>query len=54
MAAPGAGVEAVGHRVVHGGARFREHVLVDDGVVAAIRELTPLAPLHNAPALAAL
>jgi acetate kinase len=39
---------------VHGGARFREHVLVDDAVVAAIRELTPLAPLHNAPALDAL
>ena len=38
---------AVGHRVVHGGARFDGPVLVDDGVLAAIRELTPLAPLHN-------
>ena len=38
---------AVGHRVVHGGPRFTEPVLVDDGVVAAIRELVPLAPLHN-------
>ena len=38
---------AVGHRVVHGGPRFTEPVLIDDGVVAAIRELVPLAPLHN-------
>ncbi|NUW34293.1 acetate kinase [Nonomuraea sp. SMC257] len=38
---------AVGHRVVHGGTRFREAVLVDDGVIAAIEELAPLAPLHN-------
>ena len=38
---------AVGHRVVHGGPRFTEPVVVDDGVVAAIRELVPLAPLHN-------
>jgi acetate kinase len=40
-------IAAVGHRVVHGGARFREPVLVDDGVLAAIRELSELAPLHN-------
>jgi acetate kinase len=46
--------EAVGHRVVHGGSRFREPVLVDDEVTEALRELTPLAPLHNAPALRAL
>ena len=46
--------DAVGHRVVHGGSRFVEPVVVDDEVTAAIRELTPLAPLHNAPALAAL
>jgi acetate kinase len=38
---------AVGHRVVHGGPRFTEPAVVDDGVVAAIRELVPLAPLHN-------
>ena len=46
--------DAVGHRVVHGGARFVEPVVVDEEVVAAIRELTPLAPLHNAPALRAI
>lgn len=38
---------AVGHRVVHGGRRFTEPVRVDDEVVAALRTLAPLAPLHN-------
>jgi acetate kinase len=46
--------DAVGHRVVHGGARFRDPVLVDDEVAQAIRELSSLAPLHNAPALRAI
>jgi len=41
------GVAAVGHRVVHGGERFIEPTLIDDDVVAAIRDLVPLAPLHN-------
>jgi acetate kinase len=40
-------VTAVGHRVVHGGTRFREPALIDDAVIDAIRELIPLAPLHN-------
>lgn len=39
--------EAVGHRVVHGGTRFRAPVLIDEQVMAAIEELSPLAPLHN-------
>ncbi len=38
---------AVGHRIVHGGARFTEPTLVDDGVLAALEALVPLAPLHN-------
>jgi acetate kinase len=38
---------AVGHRVVHGGTRFRAPTTCDDSVIAAIRELSPLAPLHN-------
>jgi acetate kinase len=46
--------DAVGHRVVHGGSRFRDPVVVDDGVKAAIAELSPLAPLHNRPALEAV
>lgn len=38
---------AVGHRVVHGGDRFRGPTLIDDEVCETIRELIPLAPLHN-------
>ncbi|WFE57820.1 acetate kinase [Micromonospora sp. WMMD712] len=49
-----AGLTAVGHRVVHGGRRFTEPVLVDDGVFAAIGELVPLAPLHNPANLAGI
>jgi acetate kinase len=48
------GIDAVGHRIVHGGARFREPVLLDAGVEEAIRELSALAPLHNAPAVRAV
>jgi acetate kinase len=40
-------VVGVGHRVVHGGARFSMPTLIDDEVVAAIEALVPLAPLHN-------
>ncbi len=52
----GAGLtaEAVGHRVVHGGAKFREPTVLDDTVVAAIHELEALAPLHNGPSLAGI
>ncbi|HEX6517747.1 MAG TPA: acetate kinase [Nocardioidaceae bacterium] len=38
---------AVGHRVVHGGARFADPTLIDDDVVAQVADLVPLAPLHN-------
>ena len=37
----------IGHRVVHGGERFREPAVINDAAVDAIRELIPLAPLHN-------
>jgi acetate kinase len=47
-------VDAVGHRVVHGGRRFQQAVLVDDAVRQAIRELAELAPLHNPVALAGI
>ncbi len=40
-------VAAVGHRIVHGGERFREPTLVDDDVLDAIDDLSVLAPLHN-------
>jgi acetate kinase len=46
--------DAVGHRVVHGGDRFREPVVVDDAVRRALDELTDLAPLHQPKSLAAL
>jgi acetate kinase len=42
-----ADVTAVAHRVVHGGSRFSEPVVVDDEVLAEIRALSALAPLHN-------
>jgi acetate kinase len=45
-------VTAVGHRVVHGGSRFTEPVLIDDDVIAGIEALVPLAPLHNPGSLA--
>ncbi|MFO7946060.1 MAG: acetate kinase [Armatimonadota bacterium] len=44
-------IEAVGHRVVHGGEKFAESVLIDDEVIAAIDEFSELAPLHNPPNL---
>lgn len=40
-------IDAVGHRVVHGGEHFRAPALIDDSVVAKIRAVSPLAPLHN-------
>ena len=39
--------DAVGYRVVHGGARYRSPVVVDDAVVRGIEELATMAPLHN-------
>jgi len=48
------GVDAVGHRVVHGGSRFGGATLIDDEVTAAIADLSDLAPLHQPRALAAI
>ena len=45
------GLVAVGHRVVHGGNQFYRPTLVDDAVIAALEELSELAPLHNPPAI---
>ncbi|MDY6971725.1 MAG: acetate kinase, partial [Thermodesulfobacteriota bacterium] len=44
-------IAAVGHRVVHGGETFKSPTIVDETVIAAIRENVPLAPLHNPPNL---
>jgi len=46
--------DVAGHRIVHGGDRFREAVVVDEHVEAELRELTALAPLHQPKSLAAL
>ena len=40
-------IGAVGHRVVHGGEKFKASCLITDEVIETIRELSPLAPLHN-------
>ncbi len=40
-------IDAVGHRVVHGGEAFASSVLIDEKVMAALEECIPLAPLHN-------
>jgi hypothetical protein len=43
--------EAIGHRMVHGGAIFKDHVIVDEVVFAHLEEVQDLAPIHNPPAL---
>ena len=40
-------IDAVGHRIVHGGERFAKSVVIDDEVIKAIEEVSDLAPLHN-------
>lgn len=47
-------VAAVGHRVVHGGERFKASCLIDDAVLAGIEACIPLAPLHNPANLAGI
>ncbi|HFD04668.1 MAG TPA: acetate kinase [Firmicutes bacterium] len=44
-------INAVGHRVVHGGESFSGSVLIDDDVIKALEDCTDLAPLHNPPNL---
>lgn len=39
-------LDAVGHRIVHGGEKFRTTVVLDESTIAAVEALTPLAPLH--------
>lgn len=47
-------ISAVGHRVVHGGPKFKEPVRINAEVEASIQEFAKLAPLHNPPALAGI
>jgi acetate kinase len=42
-------IYAIGHRVVHAGERFNGTVMINDAVMAALKECIPLAPLHNPP-----
>ena len=51
---PPPGIDAVAHRIVHGGERFRDAVVVDDAAERELTALAELAPLHNGPALDAL
>ena len=46
--------EAIGHRVVHGGSKFKRSVLIDEEIVTQIDEVSTLAPLHNPANLAAI
>jgi Acetokinase family len=48
------GVQAIGHRIVHGGTAFSGSVLIDAGIVERLRSLTDLAPLHQPKSLAAV
>ncbi len=47
-------IKAIGHRVAHGGERFRDAALINDALVKIIEEYTPLVPLHNPPILAGI
>ena len=49
-----AGVTAIGHRIVHGGDAFSAPTLITDQVLSVLDALSPLAPLHNPPALAVI
>lgn len=40
-------IDAIGHRVVQGGMEYNKSVLADENVLAAVKKLSPLAPLHN-------
>ena len=51
---PSLAIDAVVHRIVHGGDRFTEPTIVNDSVLEAIGKLDALAPLHNPPAVAML
>ena len=48
------GVDAVGHRVVHGGPKLRETTVIDDDVVEYLKTTVDLAPLHQPPAIAGI
>jgi acetate kinase len=54
LPAPAPAVDAVGHRIVHGGTEFVAPTVIDEQVERRLRELTDLAPLHQPKSLSAL
>ncbi len=54
LIASAADVVAVGHRVVHGGTRFTESVVLTDAIIGEVDALSDLAPLHNPPGIACI
>jgi acetate kinase len=50
----GESIDAVGHRIVHGGVDFTQPTLIDDATLSRLDSLADLAPLHNPPAVAAV
>ena len=48
------GFDGVGHRIVHGGERYLQPLLIDDAVLAGLEQLVPLAPLHQPHQIAAV
>ena len=40
-------IEAIGHRIVHGGEKFESSVVINEEMIEAVKECTELAPLHN-------
>lgn len=47
-------IKRIGHRMVHGGQKFNNSIVIDEKVIAGIKACIPLAPLHNPPALKGL
>ncbi len=47
-------IDAIGHRIVHGGEKFKESVIIDDEVISEIKKCIELAPLHNPAGLAGI
>ncbi len=47
-------IEAVGHRVAHGGEKFKNSCLIDDEVIAYLTSIIPINPLHGPPAIAGM
>jgi acetate kinase len=47
-------IDAVGHRVVHGGARFTAPAVIDDALIDTLTAMSTLAPLHNRPSVAGI